>query len=175
MSGAPFTAPANTTPTVMPSGRLCMVTFNAEFFTVTTRFILLFYVYACKAYYINLLLSNFSIKKLSNIFVFNVYLQLYIVCLHLFTNIYMIIYIFIYGRFLVLVVLLPGAGGCLSGGSWCPRSHIHSRTPRRARAKFLSAAAISLVNRSCRARLTDMITLIINYLGAPLGIAFIGW
>ena len=29
----------------------------------------------------------------------------------MFTNIYMIIYIFIYCRFLVLVVLLPGAGG----------------------------------------------------------------
>jgi len=57
---------------------------------------------------------------------------------------------------------------------WC-RPHISSRSHRRARAKFLSAVAVSLVNRSCRARLTDMITLIINYLGAPLGIAFIGW
>lgn len=80
MCRAPFSAPANTTPTVMPSVRLCMVTFNAEFFMVATRFILLFYVYACKAYYINLLLPNFSTKKLSNTFAFNVYLQLYIVC-----------------------------------------------------------------------------------------------
>ena len=174
MCGAPFSAPANTTPTAMPSGRLCMVTFNAEFFTVTTRFILLFYVYACKAYYINLLLSNFSIKKLSNIFVFNVYLQLYIVCLHLFTNIYMIIYIFIYGRFWVLVVLLPGAGGCLSGGSWCPRSRIHSGTPKRVHARLLSAVALSPVNRSYKESLLDAIALIINYLGVPLGMTFTG-
>lgn len=144
MCGAPFSAPANTTPTAMPSGRLCMVTFNAEFFTVATRFILLFYVYACKTYYINLLLTNFSIKKLSNTFVFNVHLQLYIVCLHLFTNIYMIIYIFIYGRFLVLVVLLSGVSG---GVPWWCRPHISSRSPRRACAKFLSAAG-SLASES---------------------------
>ena len=63
MCGAPFSAPANTTPTAMPSGRLCMVTFNAEFFTVATRFILLFYVYACKAYYINLFYKIFRLKS----------------------------------------------------------------------------------------------------------------
>ena len=63
-------------------------------------------------------------------------------------------------------------------GSWCRRCppwHICSRSPRRAHARLLSAAALSLVNRSCRARLMDMIALIINYLGAPLGVAFIGW
>ena len=58
---------------------------------------------------------------------------------------------------------------------WCPRPHIHSRTPKRVHARLFSAAGLSLVNRSCRARLMDMIALIINYLGAPLGIAFIGW
>lgn len=30
MCGAPFSAPANTTPTAMPSGRLCMVTARAS-------------------------------------------------------------------------------------------------------------------------------------------------
>lgn len=32
--------------------------------------------------------------------------------------------------------------------------------------------AVSLLNQSCRVRLIDAITLIINYLGAPLGFAF---
>lgn len=149
MCGAPFSAPANTTPTAMPSGRLCMVTFNAEFFTVATRFILLFYVYACKAYYIYLLLPNFSIKKLLNTFAFNVYLQLYIVCLHLFTNIYMIIYIFIYGRFLVLVVLLSGAGGASLVVRGVLRGIYATDKPRRAHARLLSAA----VSLACESKL----------------------
>lgn len=46
--------------------------------------------------------------------------------------------------------------------------------PDRAHARLLSAAALSLVNRSCRASLMDSIALIINYLGVPLGMAFIG-
>ena len=32
--------------------------------------------------------------------------------------------------------------------------------------------AVSLLNQSCRVRLIDAITLIINYLGAPFGYAF---
>ena len=32
--------------------------------------------------------------------------------------------------------------------------------------------AVSLLNQSCRVRLIDAITLIINYLGAPFGCAF---
>lgn len=83
----------------------------------------------------------------------------------------MIIYIFYIWPFF-------GVGGatlwcwwCLSGGA-CrifpadhPGGHAQSSSVRR---------AVSLVNRSCRARLMDMIVLIINYLGAPFGIAFIG-
>ena len=37
-----------------------------------------------------------------------------------------------------------------------------------------SAAAVSLVNRSCKGSLLDAIALIINYLYVPLGIAFTG-
>lgn len=66
-----------------------------------------------------------------------------------------------------------GVGGATRWCWWC-RPHISSRSPRWARAKFLSAAAVSLVNRSCKESLLDAIALIINYLGAPLGKAFIG-
>ena len=76
---------------------------------------------------------------------------------------------------LVVSVVAGGILVLLPGGWWCPRSHIHSRTPKRVHARLLSVAALSLVKRSCRARLMDMIALIINYLGAPLGITFIGW
>ena len=65
---------------------------------------------------------------------------------------------------------LPGAGGCLD-----PRPHIHSRTRRRVHARLPSAAALSLVNRSCKESLLDAIALIVNYLGIPLGMAFTGW
>lgn len=58
---------------------------------------------------------------------------------------------------------------------WQPRPHIHSRTRRRGHATLLSAAALSLVKRSCKASLLDAIALIINYLGVPLGMAFTGW
>ena len=164
MCGAPFSAPANTTPTAMPSGRLCMVTFNAEFFTVATRFILLFYVYACKAYYINLLLQNFSIKKLSNTFVFNVYLQLYIVCLQIYIYDYIHFYIW---PFFGVGGATPWCWWCLSGVSggapwWC-RPHISSRSPRR---------AVLLLNQGFGVKFKDVIALIINYLGAPFGWTF---
>jgi cytochrome c oxidase assembly factor CtaG len=42
-------------------------------------------------------------------------------------------------------------------------------------ARLLSAAALSLVKRSCKASLLDAIALIINYLGVPFGMAFTGW
>lgn len=58
---------------------------------------------------------------------------------------------------------------------WQPRPHIHSRTRRRGHATLLSAAALSLMKRSCKASLLDAIALIINYLGVPLGMAFTGW
>ena len=71
------------------------------------------------------------------------------------------------------------AGGCLPGGaggaSLVPRPHIHSRTRGRGHARLLSAAALSLVNRSCKESLLDAIALIINYLGFPFGMAFTGW
>lgn len=60
---------------------------------------------------------------------------------------------------------------------WCPQCacwHICSRPPKRVHARLLSAAALSLVNRSFRASLLDAIALIINYLGVPLGMAFTG-
>ena len=90
------------------------------------------------------------------------------------------------GASLVPVVEVPPlvagvlvAGGCLPGGaggaSLVPRPHIHSRTRGRGHARLLSAAALSLVNRSCKESLLDAIALIINYLGFPFGMAFTGW
>lgn len=66
-----------------------------------------------------------------------------------------------------------GVGGATPWCWWC-RPHISSRSPRWARAKFLSAAAVSLVNRNCRASFMNAIALIINYLSVPLGVAFVG-
>lgn len=40
---------------------------------------------------------------------------------------------------------------------------------------LFSAAALSLVNRSCKESLLDAIALIINYLGVHFGMAFTGW
>ena len=91
------------------------------------------------------------------------------------------------GASLVLVVLLGGwcprgvlvvsmvSSWWLVVAPWQPRPHIHSRTRRRGHATLLSAAALSLVKRSCKASLLDAIALIINYLGVPLGMAFTGW
>ena len=138
------------------------------------------------------------IKKLSNTFIFNIYLQLYIVCLHLFTYIYIIVHIIIYtgwcprwcprrwwcvvqgGRGVWVVSWVcsvavvchsgraRGVGGVLGGARW----HICSRPPKRVHARLLSAAALSPVNRNCKESLLDAIALIINYLGVPLGMAF---
>ena len=55
----------------------------------------------------------------------------------------------------------------------CPSAYMQP-PPRRARTRLLSAAALSLVNRSCKESLLDAIALIINYLGVPLGMAFTG-
>lgn len=88
-------------------------------------------------------------------------------------NIYIIIPYYIYA----------GAGvpswcpSCESSraGAGCPRGarpHIHSRTPKRVHATLLSAAALSLLNRSFKVELTSAIALIINYLGVPFRICF---
>ena len=61
------------------------------------------------------------------------------------------------------------------GGAGFPRGvrpHIHSRPPRRVYARLLSAAALSLLNRSFKVELTSAIALIINYLGVPFRICF---
>ena len=58
---------------------------------------------------------------------------------------------------------------------WQPRPHIHSRKRKRVHARLSSAAALSLVKRSCKESLLDAIALIINYLGVPFGMAFTGW
>ena len=93
-------------------------------------------------------------------------------------------------------VLACGAGGCLPGASgggaslvpvvevppWCRRAwiiqggrgHIYGRHHGRSGRRRISAAAVSLVNRSCKGSLLDAIALIINYLYVPLGIAFTG-
>lgn len=71
-----------------------------------------------------------------------------------------------------------GGASMLVVSPWCsldPRPHIHSRTRRRGHARLSSAAALSLVNRSCKESLLDAIALIINYLGVPFGMAFTGW
>jgi hypothetical protein len=88
----------------------------------------------------------------------------------------MIIYFFIYGRFLVLVVLLPGAGGAslvlvvvLPGGADRifpadhPGGHAQSSSVRR---------AVLLLNQGFGVKFKDAIALIINYLGAPFGWTF---
>ena len=73
----------------------------------------------------------------------------------------------------------------VSGGWWCPpwwlvvppwhlariftAGHAGGGTQT-----LLSAAALSLVKRSCKESLLDAIALIINYLCVPLGVAFTG-
>ena len=80
---------------------------------------------------------------------------------------------------ILVVAALPGvlvvSSWCLVAGGWYPRPHIHSRTHRRVHARLSSAAALSLVKRSCKESLLDAIALIINYLGVPFGMAFTGW
>ena len=80
------------------------------------------------------------------------------------------------GASLVAGVLVAGAS---LGGWWLP-SWFLARifTAGHAgggHARLLSAAALSLVNRSCKESLLDAIALIINYLGVPFGMAFTGW
>ena len=55
------------------------------------------------------------------------------------------------------------------------RPHIAAGHPGRGTHPLPSAAALSLVNRSCKESLLDAIALIVNYLGIPLGMAFTGW
>ena len=58
------------------------------------------------------------------------------------------------------------------GGAWCPASILQPGTQAGTHANSSAWRAISLLNQSCRVRLIDAITLIINYLGAPFGRAF---
>ena len=83
-------------------------------------------------------------------------------------------------------VLACGAGGCLPGasgggaslvagvpGSFRAGGGIYTAgTMAGADGGASARRAVSLLNQSCRVRLIDAITLIINYLGAPFGCAF---
>ena len=51
------------------------------------------------------------------------------------------------------------------------RTHIRMRTRTRVRAGVLSAAGVSLLNRSFGVEFADVVALIINYLRVPLGCA----
>ena len=87
--------------------------------------------------------------------------------------------------FLVAVRILPAgggvlpagsgvlpAGGCLPAGGVSAASIFAAGAQTGAQTRLLSAAAVSRLNRSCRVRLIDAITLIINYLDTPLGCPF---
>lgn len=65
--------------------------------------------------------------------------------------------------------VLPGGGVGALGGIYA--AHTQAGTPRGSSAR----RAVLRVNWSFRASLTDSITLIINYLGVPLGMAFTKW
>ena len=147
-----------------------------------------------------MILPNFSIKKLSNIFVFNVYKQIYIVCLHLFTNIYNYTpyYIkgFLYGveiQVMPLVVCLGASvvwscmpcpwwcgwwPGVVDGASvvwmvhrWCGWSPgAYCSRAPPVRGLTKLLRAAGGLVRS-RAMWIDVIALIVNYLDAPLGSA----
>ena len=88
----------------------------------------------------------------------------------MFTNIYIITPYYIYGR--GGVCLVSSVWWCPRRCVWCPRPHIHSWTRRRVHARLLSAAGLSLLNRSFKVELTSAIALIINYLGVPFRICF---
>ena len=67
--------------------------------------------------------------------------------------------------------VVPGVlGGVL--GVVVPSVAYMQPPPRRARTRLLSAAALSLLNRSFKVELTSAIALIINYLGVPFRICF---
>ena len=81
---------------------------------------------------------------------------------------------------------LPGAGGCLPGasgggasmvagvpGSFREGGGIYTAgAPAGTHANSSARRAVSRLNRSCKVRLINAITLIINYLCAPFGCAF---
>lgn len=66
---------------------------------------------------------------------------------------------------LVLVVVFPGGAGRIFPADH-PGGHAQSSSVRR---------AVLLLNQGFGMKFRDAIALIINYLGAPLGEAFIGW
>ena len=80
---------------------------------------------------------------------------------------------------LVVPVCLPGASGggasLVAGvpGSFMACGGIYTAgTMAGTHANSSARRAVSRLNQSCRVRLIDAITLIINYLDAPLGCAF---
>ena len=109
------------------------------------------------------------------LFAFNLYTQINLFIKHIFTNKFITTPYYIYGG----VPSVPGAWWLvvLPGGWWCllasspaySQPDTQTGTPRGSSAR----RAVSRLNRSCKVRLIDAITLIINYLGAPLGCAFI--
>ena len=80
------------------------------------------------------------------------------------------------GALVVSSLVLPGGWWLVPGGWWCllatspaySQPDTQTGTPRGSSAR----RAVSRLNRSCKVRLIDAITLIINYLGALFGYAF---
>ena len=77
------------------------------------------------------------------------------------------------------MVFLPGASGggaslvaCVLGSFRAGGGIYTAGTMAGADGGASARRAVSLLNQSCRVRLIDAITLIINYLGAPFGYAF---
>ena len=126
------------------------------------------------------------------LFAFNLYIQINLFIKHIFTNKFITTPYYIYGGVLLggwcprcawcprvpgalvvsgawWLVVLPGGWLCLLASSPAySQPDTQTGTPRGSSAR----RAISRLNRSCRVRLIDAITLIINYLGAPFGCAF---
>ena len=97
------------------------------------------------------------------LFAFNLYIQINLFIKHIFTNKFITIPYYIYGG-----VLLGGWLCLLASSPAYSQPDTQTGTPRGSSAR----RAVSRLNRSCRARLIDAITLIINYLSAPFGCAF---
>ena len=108
------------------------------------------------------------------LFAFNLYTQINLFVKHIFTNKFITTPYYIRlsaPRCLVSSwCLVPGGWWCLLASSPAySQPDTQTGTPRGSSAR----RAVSRLNRSCKVRLIDAITLIINYLGAPLGCAFI--
>ena len=115
------------------------------------------------------------------LFTFNLYTQINLFIKHIFTNKFITTPYYIYGGVLLGawwcpgVLVVPGAWWLvvLPGGWWCLlasspaylQPDTQTGTPRGSSAR----RAVSRLNRSCKVRLIDAITLIVNYLDSPLG------